>query len=134
MPTIGQVPAGEVGRRQKAAAGANARAWLGRLVVFHFVCVTWVFFRAPDLATAGRLLSRLLTAPGPAPLVTAPVLAAIAAGLTTAAVPRAWWTATRVRLARLPTVAQIPLLTLSIMIIYAVAGPGQVSPFIYFRF
>jgi D-alanyl-lipoteichoic acid acyltransferase DltB (MBOAT superfamily) len=120
--------------RPPVSRAAAARAWTARLAVFHFVCATWVLFRAPDLATAGRLSARLLTAPGPTPLVTPSVLAAIAAGLATAAAPRGWWTAAQVRFARLPPATQIALLTLSIMITYAIAGPGQVAPFIYFRF
>jgi D-alanyl-lipoteichoic acid acyltransferase DltB (MBOAT superfamily) len=31
--------------------------WLAVLVTFHFVTLAWVFFRAPDIATAGRALA-----------------------------------------------------------------------------
>src|SRR5439155_8945110 len=31
--------------------------WLGLALTFHFVTLAWVFFRAPDLATAGRMLA-----------------------------------------------------------------------------
>ncbi len=31
--------------------------WLGILLTFHFVTIAWVFFRAPDLATAMRVLA-----------------------------------------------------------------------------
>ncbi|ABD13261.1 putative membrane protein involved in D-alanine export [Frankia casuarinae] len=110
------------------------RAWAGRLAVFHFVCATWVLFRAPDLATARELVVRLFTASGPAPLVTPTVLAAIGVGLATAAVPRVWWIHAQAAFTRLRLGAQIALLTPSIMIIYAIVGPQDVAPFIYFRF
>ncbi|WP_462185948.1 MULTISPECIES: MBOAT family O-acyltransferase [unclassified Frankia] len=116
------------------AAPNPIRAWAGRLAVFHFVCATWVLFRAPDLATARELAVRLFTAGGPAPLVTPTVLAAIGVGLATAAVPRAWWIHAQVAFAQLRLGAQIALLTLSIMIIYAIVGPQDVAPFIYFHF
>jgi len=36
--------------------------WLGVLLTFHFVTLAWVFFRAPDLATAIRVLTGPFTA------------------------------------------------------------------------
>ncbi|WP_163552425.1 MBOAT family O-acyltransferase [Candidatus Frankia alpina] len=123
-----------------AAAGTAARVagpvrgWAARLAVFHFVCATWVLFRAPDLDTAGRLFARLFTAGGPAPLVTPSVVAAIAVGLTTAAVPQHWWTRAQARFTQMSLGPQIALLTMAMMVIYAVVGQQDVAPFIYFRF
>lgn len=111
-----------------------ARQWVARLAVFHFVCATWVLFRAPDLATAGAVFARLVSAPGPAPLVTPAVVLAIVAGLATAAVPRAWWAAGQAHFARLRPPAQIALLTCAVMVLYAAVGQHEVAPFIYFRF
>ncbi|KQC39742.1 MULTISPECIES: MBOAT family protein [unclassified Frankia] len=117
-----------------ARVGGPVRGWAARLAVFHFVCATWVLFRAPDLDTAGRLFARLFTAGGPAPLVTPAVLAAIVVGLATAAIPPSWWAGTRARFARVSLGPQIVLLTVSMMVIYAVVGQQDVAPFIYFRF
>ncbi|WP_235487083.1 MBOAT family O-acyltransferase, partial [Frankia sp. AvcI1] len=114
--------------------GGAVRGWAARLAVFHFVCATWVLFRAPNLATAGRLFARLFTAGGPAPLVTPAALAAIVVGLATAAIPPGWWAATRARFAEVRLGPQIALLTASMMVIYAVVGQQDVAPFIYFRF
>src|SRR5262249_11190897 len=36
--------------------------WVSILVTFHLVCVTWVFFRAPDFTTAGQIFKGLFTA------------------------------------------------------------------------
>ena len=68
------------------AAGAGAR-WLGRLVTFNLVCVGWVLFRANSLSTAGELLTRSVTAWGPAPLVTGGLVAVIAGVLATQFLP-----------------------------------------------
>ena len=35
----------------------SGKAWLQRIVVFHIVCVTWVFFRAPSVRKAFELLA-----------------------------------------------------------------------------
>ncbi|WP_163547561.1 MBOAT family O-acyltransferase [Candidatus Frankia nodulisporulans] len=131
-------PARELGSAPGPAPGpaspSRVRTWIGRLVVFHFVCATWVLFRAPDLGTAGQVFARLVSRPGPAPLVTPTVVAAILAGLATAAVPRAWWIVVRGQFARLGVGLQIVLITAAVTVIYHAVGTQTVSPFIYFRF
>src|SRR5206468_4092296 len=39
----------------------SPRAWLARIVLFHLVCVAWVFFRAPGLGEAVAFLRGLGT-------------------------------------------------------------------------
>ena len=34
---------------------------LAILLTFHFVCIAWIFFRAPNIATATSLIERLLS-------------------------------------------------------------------------
>jgi D-alanyl-lipoteichoic acid acyltransferase DltB (MBOAT superfamily) len=118
----------------RASAPAHAPAVLGWLVTFHVVCLAWVFFRAPDLSTAFTLLGRLLSAAGPAPLVTPSVLAAIAVGLATQFVSPAVWARARIRFARLGIVAQGACLAAVIVACNALVGEQGVAPFIYFRF
>ncbi|EIV95595.1 MBOAT family protein [Frankia sp. QA3] len=125
-------PAGLAGGIARVAG--PMRGWAARLAVFHFVCATWVLFRAPDLGTAARLFERLFTAGGPAPLVTPAVLVAIVVGLATAAIPQGWWARAQARFARVGLGPQVALLTTAMMIIYAVVGQQDVAPFIYFRF
>jgi len=31
--------------------------WISRVVVFHFVCLTWIFFRAPTFSSAAKMLA-----------------------------------------------------------------------------
>jgi alginate O-acetyltransferase complex protein AlgI len=51
--------------RWSGGAGALARipTWVKVLVTFHFVALVWIPFRAPDMATVGRVLRGLFEAP-----------------------------------------------------------------------
>jgi D-alanyl-lipoteichoic acid acyltransferase DltB (MBOAT superfamily) len=37
----------------------DARTWVRRIIIFHLVCLAWVFFRAPSIGDALGLLSGL---------------------------------------------------------------------------
>lgn len=52
-----------IGREGPAGPG---RAALNRLLFFHLVCLTWIFFRSPDFATAGHYLRGLCSGGGSA--------------------------------------------------------------------
>ena len=77
--------------RAGAAARDSARQrlppFVGWFVTFNVVCLAWVFFRAPDLATAFDVLGQI-GAGGPSPLVTLPVVALAIAAVAVQAVPR----------------------------------------------
>jgi D-alanyl-lipoteichoic acid acyltransferase DltB (MBOAT superfamily) len=45
--------------RQAAAPRWVFPKWLKRILVFHFVCLTWIFFRAPSLSAAWIMLKGL---------------------------------------------------------------------------
>ncbi len=120
----------EPGTAERVTGGV----WLRRILVFHFVCAAWVLFRSPDLGTAGEIFKRLIHGPGPSPLVTPTVLAAIAAGLLTQAVPRGWWTRAREGFARLPVGAQVIGLIGAVLLTHALVSNAGAAPFIYFRF
>jgi D-alanyl-lipoteichoic acid acyltransferase DltB (MBOAT superfamily) len=49
------------GDAQEESRLLSVRAWVQRILLFHLVCFTWVFFRASSLADAGRYLSGLTT-------------------------------------------------------------------------
>ena len=123
-----------LGARRPRWGGTVWSRGLGRLLTFHFVCLGWVFFRAPSLHDAGAVLGRLFTAwGGPSPLVTTGVLLAIAAGLAANFVPVRAVTRTFDRFARLPAVAQAACLAVGLLVVDTL-GPQGVAPFIYFRF
>ncbi len=46
--------------RPRPSVGHSVRSGLGIAATFHFICLGWVLFRAPDLASAGQLFSHML--------------------------------------------------------------------------
>ena len=70
---------------------------------------------------------------GPSPLVTFPVLLAIAVGIGSQYLPARIPRELMERFSRLPVVAQAGVLALGLMVT-SVMGPEGVAPFIYFRF
>jgi len=115
-------------------AGSRRREWLARLATFHFVCLTWALFRAPDLRTFGQVVTGLATGAGPSPLVTRGVLVAIAAGLATQAVPPSARARARDTFSRLAPALQALALAAFLLGAYALVDNQGVAPFIYFRF
>ncbi len=109
------------------------RRWLGRIVTFHFICIGWVFFRADSIGTALHILWRMLTAWGPAPLVTGPVLLTIAASLAMQFVPRTFTRNLKADLSRLSPVVQAVGFG-AFLVLVDLLGPTGVAPFIYFQF
>jgi D-alanyl-lipoteichoic acid acyltransferase DltB (MBOAT superfamily) len=45
--------------RHGVTTSSRVWRWLKRIVVFQFVCLTWIFFRAPSLGDAMKLISNL---------------------------------------------------------------------------
>jgi len=108
-------------------------AWLGWLLTFHVVVFAWVFFRAGDLATATSFLERL-TAGGDATLVTAPIVAIIAAVIAVQLLPPAPLARMRLGVESLRP-APLGVGLAAVVLLVAATVPAQgVPPFIYFQF
>lgn len=112
--------------------GPGSRA-LRRLVTFHIVCIGWMFFRADSVATVGTLLARMVTAWGPAPLVTPVVVALVALGIGVQYVPRDFGVRLESAFSRLRPAYMAVGLGLSLLAIDALSPLG-IAPFIYFQF
>ena len=129
--------AGRWRRSRPGFAERPATAWAlarQRLVTFHLVCLAWVFFRADSFSRAGEVLTGLVTRWGePSPLVTAGVLAAIAAGIGSQYLPERVPRALMARFSRLPVAGQAAVLAGVLLVAHAM-GPQGVAPFIYFQF
>jgi hypothetical protein len=110
----------------------RAWMWVSRLLLFHAVCLGWVFFRAPTFALAGTVL-RQLGSRGAVTLASWPVLAALVVGLLGQYAPRMWRRGLEATMSRLPAVANGALLALGVCVI-ELLGPTGVAPFIYFQF
>jgi alginate O-acetyltransferase complex protein AlgI len=118
--------------------GRRARTPVGRifaiLVVFHFVCLAWIFFRAEDFAVARLFIAGLgagwsggLQQAGPM------MVALIALGMAGQYTPPGLFERTAAGLGRLPVWGMGAAAGILVAAINAL-GPEGVAPFIYFRF
>ncbi len=107
-----------------------AVAWV---VTFHFVCLTWVFFRSPSneatLAYFGTLFSGASWSTTMSPLVAGVLLL----GALTQVLPTRWFDAleTRYDAGSLAFKVAVPF---AVIFLISVAAPGGIAPFIYFQF
>jgi D-alanyl-lipoteichoic acid acyltransferase DltB (MBOAT superfamily) len=106
--------------------------WTSRILLFHAVCVGWVFFRASAFANAFSIFGRL-TVPGAATLATGPVMIVLILGLAGQYMPPRWRNGLEIELGRWPALARGAVLAVAITII-EILGPTGVAPFIYFQF
>jgi alginate O-acetyltransferase complex protein AlgI len=113
--------------------GFHMPAWAAWLITFHVVCLAWVFFRSPDLSTAFSMLGQI-TAGGPSPLVTLPMVFLTVAAIAVQAVSADFWERAEAWLVTRPVAAQGVALGLLIVAADAAVGQEGVAPFIYFQF
>ncbi len=115
------------------AEGRLAVAWQ-RFATFQFVCLGWVFFRATGFGNAWDMLTRLVTGwTMPSPMVTFPVVLAIAVGIGIQYLPKGFATACQEAFSRFGVLLQGATLA-GILLFITTLGPPGVAPFIYFRF
>jgi hypothetical protein len=118
---------GEGGRRRVPAA----LAWL---ITFHFVCVTWVFFRSPSLEGAQTYLSTLVAGDRIFSTTVTPLVAAMLVfGALTQIIPDRWFDRLEIAYDRASIAIKVAVPFVVIFLV-AVAAPGGVPPFIYFQF
>jgi alginate O-acetyltransferase complex protein AlgI len=110
-------------------SGLVGRVFRG-VLVFHGVCLCWVLFRAPSLATAGVYYSRLLLPPYTHAELPG-ILGSWLVGFAVLQFPVAWLIRER-RFLRLPLPAQIAVAASALFLALAYAGAS--IDFIYFTF
>ena len=113
--------------------GFHMPTWAGWFITFHVVCLAWVFFRSPDLSTAFEMLGQV-TAGGPSPLVTLPMVFLTVVAIAIQAVPTRFWERGEAWLVTRPVAAQGVALGLLIVAADAAVGQEGVAPFIYYQF
>ncbi|MFN0123390.1 MAG: MBOAT family O-acyltransferase, partial [Blastocatellia bacterium] len=111
-------------------AWTRGAAWA---LTFHYVCLTWVFFRAETVAQARAMLRQMFTNSADVSNLTPPVAIIIVTGLALHYLPDRWWEPLRDGFVRLPAPAQAATLTALGAGLYLVAS-ADVAPFIYSRF
>src|SRR4051812_8976061 len=108
-------------------------AWVRWLLIFNFVCLAWIPFRAADLPTAWAFLTRLVT-PGPMTLLSAGVVVAIGGVLLVQLVPERPLDALRERLTAIRPATLGVALAVTVALVSASVPGNSVPPFIYFQF
>jgi D-alanyl-lipoteichoic acid acyltransferase DltB (MBOAT superfamily) len=116
------------------AAKRPAMVVARRVVTFHFVCLTWIFFNADSFGGALDYLAAFGATPLAAPRMLTPlVVLLLAIGLAAHYVPSDLIDRLEERAGRVPLLAQATALAVAVMVV-AAFGPGTLAPFIYFKF
>jgi len=103
-------------------------------ITLHFVCLTWVFFRAPSLDGAWAYLTTLVSGDAILSTTATPlVLLMLVFGALTHMIPNDWFERLELRYDRASLAVQVAVPFVVIFLV-AVAAPGGVPPFIYFQF
>ena len=122
-----------LGLRRRAAGRSSAARWLATILVFHFVCLAWIFFRADSYGLAWSYLVGIASLRSGPAQVTGFTLALTLLGLFLQAVPRNLPLQVGEALEPWPRWALGALTGAAVVVIDAM-GPRVVAPFIYFQF
>jgi len=106
---------------------------LGGLVTFHFVCFTWIFFRATSLENAQAILRSLGALTWSADNLTPLLLGVMALAAVIHCFPPRWFDISAGVAARMPFWVQGLAMAALILIIQTLAGRGS-APFVYGNF
>lgn len=111
---------------------------LGVAITFHFVCFCWIFFRAPDMATAGQVLTQIFTQFNGHVLPEfvmgyKGVALLMVAGFILHFVPKGAEQKAEAWVVRMPLAAKTALLVATILLVIQTKSAG-IQPFIYFQF
>ncbi|MDX2154156.1 MAG: MBOAT family O-acyltransferase [Bryobacteraceae bacterium] len=104
-----------------------------RFATAQFVCFAWIFFRAPDLASAGAILEQIASFTFSLANLPPQILFVMAVALVAHYLPRRWYEISQQLYVRAPFYAQAATLAALIVALQFVASTGAV-PFIYTRF
>jgi len=122
--------------RQKLQGKPPVTQWgryLSIFVTFHFVCLTWIFFRSPDVATAFAILGRFGSMTFSVDNITLPMIAMMLLGVALHAIPPRWFDRTVEIFGRAPFVLQGAGLAAAVLLIELLSGRGSTS-FVYSNF
>lgn len=119
---------GEARGRQRLPA---VLAWL---ITFHFICITWVFFRSPTPEATQAYFGTLAFGEMTWSTTMTPLVAVmLAIGVLTQIIPNRWFEGLEGRYDRASLAIKVAV-PFAVIFLIAVAAPGGVPPFIYFQF
>lgn len=105
----------------------------GALVTFHFVCFTWIFFRAADLAGALGVLRQIGSGTWGAENISLPLVAVMVFATLAHCIPPAWFAWSTQAADRMPWWVQGAALAGVVLLIQVLAGQGSAG-FVYGNF
>jgi alginate O-acetyltransferase complex protein AlgI len=103
------------------------------LATFHFVCLAWIFFRAPTLAHATLAIEQIARGGWGLVHVTPRIVPVVAAAMVLHFVPRDWDVRARDLFARTPTIVQGLVLAAAALALH-LAASAKPEPFVYGQF
>jgi alginate O-acetyltransferase complex protein AlgI len=122
-------------RRHRGLARGNS-PWsnaFGVVITFHFVCFTWIFFRADTIERAVSVIRQLFTLTVDVSNLTAPVALVMVLGFLAHWFPQRLFDGAASGFIKLPSLAQACVLFAVAAGLYLVAS-SDIAPFIYSRF
>ena len=119
--------------RSRSAKPSLAGQIAAALLTFHFVCFTWIFFRAATLSEARSILGRIASHTVSSENLTLPLLGVMALAIAIHCVPPQLFAAAEHKAAHLPFWAQGLGLAALVLLIQTFAGQGS-APFVYGNF
>jgi alginate O-acetyltransferase complex protein AlgI len=120
-------------RRRGRGEGSAAGRLLGTALTFHYVCLAWIFFRAPTFRQALLVLEQIATRTTFHPNLPPYVVGLLAIGIVSHFTPRAAYERARRAFAELPAPAQGAALFVVALVLHEAASTASV-PFVYFQF
>ncbi len=123
-------PGGAPGPEARGSVFGRA---LGILLTFHYVCLAWIFFRAPTFSQALLVLKQIATRTTFHPNLPPYVVALLGIGVVSHFTPRAVYERVRAGFTLLPAPAQGLALFLVALLLHEAASTAAV-PFVYFQF
>ena len=120
--------------RKNAPPSTHPMARLARIVfTFHFVLFAWIFFRAPNVATARDILFQISSGTISFANVSPAFALVLAIAVIAHYVPKTWYERSLEFYSASPAYVQAAALALLVVAIHYVAATGA-APFIYTRF
>ena len=127
------VRAVQVRRGKKQLCQQWYAVYLRTLATFHFVCLAWIFFRAPSLETAWMVLGRIGSLTFSTANLTGSFVFVLAVGALAHFVPRNWYETAVSVYADRPFYVQAAAMALLLLGVQYLASSGS-TPFVYTRF
>lgn len=106
---------------------------LSVFLTFHYVCLAWIFFRAPTFGSAMRVIRQIGTLTTFHPNLPPIIVSLLVFAMITHFLPRPMYEAARARFTQLPAPMQGAMLFVVAIVLHEASGVAAV-PFVYFQF